>query len=55
MTVSGMTTPGATNVNVRANGDAGVDITPYADKAFARSGVNLIDGTNTILTIEMKP
>jgi hypothetical protein len=49
LTVAGLTTPSVTTVKVKANGDAGVDVTPYADKAFARSGVNLIDGTNTFI------
>jgi RHS repeat-associated protein len=46
-TVAGATTPSATNVTVKANGDGGQVATLYADKTFVRTNVSLLNGNNT--------
>jgi RHS repeat-associated protein len=45
-TVAGATTPSATNVTVKANGDGGQVATLYADKTFVRTNVSLLSGNN---------
>jgi RHS repeat-associated protein len=51
LTVAGGTTAAATSVTVKDNANSAVAATLYADKTFARSGVSLLDGTNTFTAV----
>jgi YD repeat-containing protein len=51
MTVAGSTTMPATQVSVSANGGSAVAATRYADNTYARTGVSLVDGTNTFTAL----
>jgi len=51
LTVAGGTTVAATGVTVTDNGNSVVAATLYGDKTFARSGVSLLDGTNTFTAV----
>jgi RHS repeat-associated protein len=51
LTVAGGTTAAATSVTVKDNTNSAVAATLYADKTFARSGVSLLDGTNTFTAV----
>jgi RHS repeat-associated protein len=51
LTVAGGTSATATSVTVTDNGNSAVGATLYADNTFARSGVTLLDGTNTFTAV----
>jgi RHS repeat-associated protein len=51
LTVAGGTSATATGVFVKDNGNSAVGATLHADNTFARSGVALLDGTNTFTAV----
>ena len=51
MTVAGDVWSNATSVTVKDNGNAAASATIYGDNTFAKSGITLIDGTNTFTAI----
>jgi RHS repeat-associated protein len=51
MTVAGATTMPATQVSVSANGGSAATATRYADNTYAKTGVSLVDGTNTFTAV----